>query len=485
MRQSNNRKIVEILKKSGPLLSDEIIQKLCSEYKLKKQSATKALSRISDPVKRMDDIGFPHNKKFFYLEPFDYEQKNKLYKYCNKYNTAEGHALNALMVRDGICLKKYFPIVSGLPVKKVSNQKLFTDVISSLEKNNMILKHKDEYLSEECYYLYNKKNSGYSSSLFYSLLEDKVLEQLKVLFIKLNFTSTDSVKIRSESDTPIYGCFNWSLVGPCYLDGVKIGDKNGFLCCDIFLGGKLNRDNIKPILKKYNTSKSQRRNIRIIPAIFFRDMTKPLLKILREKGFLTISAKTFGGDELLILLEEVVQLYKNINNKSTTGEDTGKIIKKVFDLKLGTNNNMRGYLFNLIVKSIFGLQYKNAEMGKKLQHNHQKKEIDVYCEDARYRYIIECKSWSNFHNQQENIKKWVDEKYQFFIDWNKKKNRNKGKKELRIYFIISTKDPNVIATTNKEFEEYSLMTFYDRAFLDKIAKEHKQKEIRLALKCFD
>ena len=121
----------------------------------------------------------------------------------------------------------------------------------------------------------------------------------------MNFTSTDSVKIRSENDIPIYGCFNWSLVGPCYLDGVKIRSKNGFLCCDIFLGGKLNTDNIKPILKKYETSKLQRRNVRIIPAIFFRDMTPSLLKILRGKGFLTISAKTFGGNKFLMLLEEI------------------------------------------------------------------------------------------------------------------------------------------------------------------------------------
>ena len=60
-------------------------------------------------------------------------------------------------------------------------------------------------------------------------------------------------------------------------------------------------------------------------------------------------------------------------------------------------------------------------MGKKIQHNHRKKEIDVYCEDTKYRYIIECKSWSNFYNQQESIKKWVDEKYQFFINWNNEK----------------------------------------------------------------
>ena len=132
-------------------------------------------------------------------------------------------------------LSKYLPIVSGLPVnEQIKNQKLFRDVVLSLEENEMISKHKDEYLSEEFYYLYAKKNSVYSKPKFFLLLEDKILEQLKVLFKKLNFTSTSSVTIRSEKHIPIYGNFNWSLVGPCYLDGVKIGDKNGFLCCDIF-----------------------------------------------------------------------------------------------------------------------------------------------------------------------------------------------------------------------------------------------------------
>ena len=87
----------------------KLYKNLCVEYNLTKQSAIKALSRVSDPVKRIDNIGFPHNKKFFYLEPFDYKQKNTLYKYCNKYNTAEGHVLNALMIREWNMFKKIPP----------------------------------------------------------------------------------------------------------------------------------------------------------------------------------------------------------------------------------------------------------------------------------------------------------------------------------------------------------------------------------------
>ena len=74
-------------------------------------------------------------------------------------------------------------LISGLPVKKVSNQKLFTEVISSLEENNMIFKHKDEYLSEEFYYLYKKRDSGYSESQFYCLLEDKILRTVKSVIL--------------------------------------------------------------------------------------------------------------------------------------------------------------------------------------------------------------------------------------------------------------------------------------------------------------
>ena len=117
-------------------------------------------------------------------------------------------------------------------------------------------------------------------------------------------------------------------------------------------------------------------NVRIIPAIFFQSITKTLLIQLRKKGFLTISAKTFGGDELLQLLGELIRLYNNINNKKISNEEAGKIINKVFNLKIGTDNNIRGYLFNFIVKYIFDLEHENVEMNKIIQWNLQSKEID-------------------------------------------------------------------------------------------------------------
>ncbi len=476
---SNNEKIVKILKQKGPLLSDEIIQKLCSKHNLTKGAAIKALSRASDPIKKIDKIRL-RSQKFFYLNKLDYEVKNTLYKYCNKYNTAEGLILNALMTRDGICLAKYLPIISGLPVDKISKQKPFKDVLSGLEEIDMIQKHKDEDFSEDFYYLFNKKNSNYSKSKFFLLLEDKILEQLKILFIKLNFTSTNKVKIRCENDIPNYGSFNWSLVGPCYLDGIMVGKNPGFLCCDIFLGGRLNTDNIKPILRKYKTSKFQKRNTRMIPAIFFQSMTKPLLNELRGKGFLTISTKTFGGDELLKCLEELVRLYTKIHRRDI-GQETSKIIKKYFDLKFGKDNNIKGYLFNFIAKSIFDLQYTNVEMSKKIQYNNQPKEIDVYFEDEYFRYIVECKAWANFKNKETEIEDWLENKYTFFKKWN---NDNNPQKELKIYFIVSLKNSEEISKISKKFKDYHLVTFYDQTFLYDIANDYNQTETKSALRYF-
>ena len=243
-----------------------------------------------------------------------------------------------------------------------------------------------------------------------------------------------------------------------------------FFVVTFFLGGKLNKDNIKPILRKYNASKFQRRKVRIIPAIFFQSITKPLLYDLRKKGFLTISVKTFGGNELLKLLEELANLCKNIDNKLTTGKEAGAVIKKAFDLKLGKDNNIRGYLFHFIVKILFDMEYEKVEMSKKIKYNILSKEADVYCEDTEYRYIIECKSWSNFQNQKKEIKKWIDDKYQFYIDWNNEKNKNEESKKLKIYFIISLRDIDIEAV-NKQFKGYSEMTFHNRTFVEKIGKK--------------
>ena len=92
---THDKKISGILKKTGPLLSNEITQKLCSKYKLSEDAAAQALSRVSAPICRIDNINFPHNRKFFYLNPFNYKDKNTLYKYCNEHKTAQGLILNA------------------------------------------------------------------------------------------------------------------------------------------------------------------------------------------------------------------------------------------------------------------------------------------------------------------------------------------------------------------------------------------------------
>ena len=335
---TNQEQIEEILRRYGPLLSHNILDKLESIYGRTRSSAQKALARVAPPVEKVEEIKFPHNEKFFYLNTFGYSQKIKLNTYCNKYQTSDGLLLNALISRDGMCSTKYLSICSGLPIKKASHQALFGDVVSRLEKIEMIVKSP----REDAYYYFSKDNRSYNRSKFYFDLEDMVLEELKKLFVKLNFSSEGSIKIRSGAELPNYGSFNWSLTGPCYLDGVKMGDKNGYICCDIFLGDKLNTHNIKPILRKYETTKAQRRKTRFIPAIYFHSMTKKLLIKLREKGFLTISAKAFGGSKFLALLEELREAYANIEKKSDP-KQINELMSKAFQSELKNYDNMRGF----------------------------------------------------------------------------------------------------------------------------------------------
>ena len=133
--------------------------------------------------------------------------------------------------------------------------------------------------------------------------------------------------------------------------------------------------------------------------------------------------------------------------------------------------------------STFFLMLPCVEMSKKITYNFRSKEVDVYCEDTECRYIIECKSWSNFRNKKTEIEKWIDDKYQFLIDWNDERNRNEGKKELKNYFIISLRDID-IGAVNKQFKQYSVITFHNRTFLEKFAKNYRRRDIRLALQDF-
>ncbi len=479
MTNTNNEKIANILA-NGPLLSGEIIEELKTRYNMTSTSAPKALDRISVPVKKIEGFNFKHNQKFFYLYELDCQNKQKFHQYCDKYSMAEVLILNALESRGGICLAKYLPIASGLPTNNAQNRKLFQDAVESLEKVEMIKKDKDDESEKTFYYLYDKTLSSYSESKFYLAIEDRILEQLKILFVNLNFSSKGAIKVRTDNEIPKYGSCHWSLVGPTYLDGVKRGKLNGFICCDILLGSRINEHNIKPVLKKFELTKFQKRSTRFIPAIFFQSMAEPLLYELRSKGFMTISAKTFGGDELLIALEELRSLYNDIKNNINIGK-AEETFKKLIDLKLGIDNNIRGHLFNLMAKVLFDLDYTGVRMEKIVKLESVKREIDVYFEDENYRYIIETKAWSNIRNKDGEIKKWIEEKYYFFGRWS---NSKRDSKEIKIYFIVSFRNKDWVKSINEKYKKFKKIEFYDQSFLEEISRRHNRKEFNRILKDF-
>ena len=63
-----SQKVIDLLKKHGPMLSGKLAHLFEKEYGVSNEAARQALSRAKSPVNKICTLSFEKNQKFFYLE---------------------------------------------------------------------------------------------------------------------------------------------------------------------------------------------------------------------------------------------------------------------------------------------------------------------------------------------------------------------------------------------------------------------------------
>lgn len=357
MRSVTSDPIERFLAQEGPKLSTDVTAHLCSVLGISEAAARQRVSRAKYPVKRLGLITFPKRARFLYLE----QQFGSPYYWRNlkaalsKNNTAYGYALTALLVRDGVCLEKYFPIICGSPTRQKGH--LSSAVVMDRMLQAGLLK-RERYDGLDLITLArNEGEVGYSAEQLFGLIaaESILLDAIKGWLQKLNFVSYNSVRTRDDDVLPMVATYPWDLSAPSYLHpllGGKSADgvKPGFWVCDVLLGS-VSQQCAEVFLRKIQTFRSLRTVAPTVHMIVAEQYTGTAFKLLKSSGVVVATVKTlFGLGAAEALRKTAIALSDSLRGK-VDAEELASVLNEMEAFQ-GNVGNLRGVFFELLIRDV-------------------------------------------------------------------------------------------------------------------------------------
>lgn len=404
--------IESILRARGPELSSVLVQQIVDSGVLP-EAARQRVSRVGGSVKRLKGINFPNRESFLFIdEQFGkHEFLEKLTLALQATGSAYGRALTGLQCRGGSINSALFPIASGLPVENAKRQLLHSIVENKLQELRLISKTTTS--GGEMISLWNSESPSNRRRAVITA-EEIMLSAVRTWLVKMGWSSSNSLAVRSAGNLPRFGQFAWDIVGPCYLAGISYYEKgalvHGFICADIVLDHKLTLPDIRPFLSKWESIQAQKRRNSFQPMIIAEAFESDALNELRKRGALiAIPAVLFGED----LARDLRQLIGTIENAAAAvtndPQSVFTLIERVSKIE-GAALNLRGVLIEMIVAHLYKLEGYDIDIRQQVRgEERQKAEIDVKAKNRREVVCCECKGKApNSLVDAPEIKEWVE-----------------------------------------------------------------------------
>lgn len=154
---------------------------------------------------------------------------------------------------------------------------------------------------------------------------------------------------------------------------------------------------------------TNKKNVRpFLPFLIGEHFSEDALILLREKGVCVSVFDNLLGKSTAELLRDLIQTMEEC--KSNIIEDNAGKIEKILKNILiyeGKTINIKGSLFEMLVANIaYKLTNGFVKIGKLIELNGEKAEIDIFCEKGVSGFlIIECKA-HKYNITREEIDRW-------------------------------------------------------------------------------
>lgn len=405
----------KLIKDKGPILSGEILETLTSRGKgISNEAARKRLSRIGDNIYKVrglfaDGQILFHDKEIFGTEEY-YDGLNRALKKAGKqYFTI----IQSLDFHNGYIRSDQLAAYCVNPVANLKGHLNFETALRNLLKIGLI------HIEEEHVVI-----SSFISTNSHSIKRAKGLDVAKNFLLiqfndwsrKIGLVSYNSSKFHSQ-----FGKYQFNFVAPSYVGSLtkKTADSivPAFVIADILIGNVINENQVSFFINKVAALKQQRSLAKFIPFLIVDSIDTKALNSLKSKGVVIGFVDELFGENYKELLNSLINLITNagaiLKKKPEAYLD---LISKLNKLVDGKTNNLRGDLFELAVGYYQGRICSSIDIGKLINQNGERREIDVFGLQPNSVVISECKGY-NHPVSKDEIEIWLGEKVPVIRKW--------------------------------------------------------------------
>lgn len=406
--------IKNILEDRGPLLTGELIEILTSEYGLSNDAARKRLSRIGSPVHKIKGF-FTENQTFCYLQT-QYKQDEY---FTGLRNAFKGNAkriysiIRALEIHYGYLHKDHLAVYSFSPVLALKGHKRFDVLIKDLKSFNVIEEDNEYYRINSRIAVIESNHSLYKSV---AIAEKFILEQFSEWTRKIGLGSYNTGKIYGD-----FGNFKWGFTSPSFSMGIctyKDGKMApGFILADVLLGNSLTLEDVDFFLQKISILQQMKSISKFIPFLIVDNISTEVLDKLKGRGVIIGFVNQLFGKGYSDLLKTLVNTIANAGAILKTNPDGFlNLMDKIDGLVQGKVNNLRGDLFELAVGFYHSRFCQSIDIGRIINVEGDRKELDVFAIYAEKIVVVECKGYKRNASLAE-VEQWTSEKIPLIRKW--------------------------------------------------------------------
>lgn len=472
--------IQEYLLSNGPTLSSELINYFQKEG-LSSEAIRKRLSRISEPIFKIQGF-FKDNQTFFYhIEHYNDERFYKALRDAFKNSAKRYYAIIvALEYHNGYMRKEDLPSYSFSPIKNLKSHKKFSSIIEDLIKLQIIVEENDYYRLTER--ISNRTSNNFNYYKAIELSKQVIGSQFYNFSRSLGFVSYEKGKFNSE-----FAKFQFCFTAPSYITGiVRYGAKiqPAFVVADILIGNINNETSIDFFLQKVQIIKTQTKS-NFLPFLITDVLTQEAFKKLKENGIIIGLINKLFGDEYEELLKSLISVITNAGTILKTNPDAYlKLLLQLNKLVDGKTNNLRGDLFELAVGYYYSNLCQSLDIGKKANYQGNYKEIDVYATFQDQFIVCECKAYKT-KVDLKIVENWLSNKVSFIYKAIREYNNDK---EIIFEFWSTsgfTEDAiEFLKKKQQDLKKYKIEFYSEKEILEKAKKSKANKIVEIMREYF-
>lgn len=401
------------IRDNGPFLSGELIEMLTSKG-ISESAARQRISRLRGDVYRIKGLFANRQILFHHKEEYGSEDYfSGLSRAFKKAGKQYHIILQSLDYHHGHIRLDQLPAYCINPVLNLKGHTNFQSALENLQRLN-VLNIDEDHVSISS--LASNGNLNKSRSKALEVAKNFLLIQFNDWSRKTGLVAYNSSKFHST-----FGNYQFNFVSPSYIGSLPTYSNKklvpGFVVADILIGNVINEQQVEFFLNKIRTFKNRRNIPHFIPVLIVDSLDTKSLNALKAEGVVIGFVNELFGSNYKDLLNSLINVVTNAGAILKTNPSAYlDLIIKLNKLVEGKTNNLKGDLFELAVGYYQGRICSSIDIGKNINYEGTRREIDVYGITANKVFACECKGY-NTRITKTVVEKWLGETVPLFRKW--------------------------------------------------------------------